>query len=281
MLSYRHAFHAGMHADVLKHCVLIHVLQYLAQKEKAFWYIDTHAGAASYALRGEYARKNAEFETGIGRLWVRTDAPSLINAYLEQVRAINPDGTLKYYPGSPWIADRLLRAHDRARLFELHSTEARLLKHHFRHAAPRVLAEAGDGFAGLLALLPPPPRRGAVLIDPSYEDKKDYGRVIDALQGGLERFATGTFVVWYPKVKRHEAQQLPDRLKRVVARGWLHATLTVKAPPADGLGIYGSGLFIVNPPYTLPGLLAPAMPYLGKVLGQDQTADYSLETMLE
>jgi len=283
MLSYRHAFHAGMHADVLKHSVLVHLLQYLAQKDKAFWCIDTHAGAATYALRGEYARKNAEFETGIGRLWGRTDLPALLEPYMQQVRALNSGsgGALHHYPGSPWLAERLLRKQDRLRLFELHSTEIKLLQDHFRRAAPRVIAQAGDGFIGLLSLLPPPPRRGLVLVDPSYEDKNDYRRVIAALRGALERFATGTYAVWYPQVRRLEARELPEKLERVQASGWLHVTLTVKAPPADGLGIYGSGFFILNPPYTLPGLLKQGMPYLVKVLGQDETARFSLESRLE
>lgn len=281
MLSYRHAFHAGNHGDVLKHCVLALLLQHLAQKEKAFWCIDTHAGAASYALRGERAARNAEFETGIGRLWGRTDLPAGLDPYLKQVRAHNPDGLLKYYPGSPWIAERLLRKHDRLRLFELHSTEIRVLQEHFRHAAPRVIAQRGDGFEGLLALLPPPPRRGLVFIDPSYEDKRDYQRVIAALKGGLERFATGMYAVWYPQVMRRESQDFPARLKRVQASGWMHVTLTLKAPPADGLGLYGSGLFVLNPPYTLPGLLGTVVPYLAMALGQDAAAAYCLESRLE
>jgi 23S rRNA (adenine2030-N6)-methyltransferase len=285
MLSYRHAFHAGNHADVLKHCAFVHLLRHLAQKDKAFWCIDTHAGAAWYDLRGEYARRSGESESGIGRLWGRADLPAALEPYLEQVRACNAArgaaGALQCYPGSPWVAERLLRKRDRLRLFELHSTESRLLKEYFRAAAPRVIAQAGDGFEGLLTLLPPPPRRGLALIDPSYEDKNDYRRVIASLRGALERFATGTYAVWYPQVRRVEAQQFPDKLKRVQARGWLHVTLTVKMPPADGLGLYGSGLFVINPPYTLPGILAPVMPYLVKTLGQDDSARFTLESNLE
>ncbi len=277
MLSYRHAFHAGMHADVLKHCVLMQALKYLLRKDKPLWYIDTHAGADSYALHGEYASKNAEFESGIGRLWPRTDLPPLVADYVELVRADNREGALKYYPGSPRIAERLLRKPDRLRLFELHSTEVRGLAHAYRHAAPRVLVQAGDGFAGLLALLPPPSRRGLVLIDPSYEDKEDYRRVVKTLEGALRRFATGTFLVWYPKVARREAQQLPQRLMQLKPTGWVHASLTVKAAPVSGLGLYGSGIFIVNPPYTLEAELRSALPYLARVLGQDERAGFELE----
>jgi len=281
MLSYRHAFHAGMHADVLKHCVLALLLRHLCNKEKAFWYIDTHSGAATYALQGEYARTSGESETGIAKLWDRPDLPEALKLYVEDVRALNSGGLLRTYPGSAWFADRIMRKHDRLRLFELHSTDFRLLQDHFARAAPRVVAQAGDGFTGLLALLPPTSRRGLVLIDPSYEDKHDYTRVISALHGGLERFATGVYALWYPQVKRREAQQLRERLERWDTAGWLHATLTVKAPPADGFGLYGSGMFVVNPPHTLPALLGPVMPYLARVLGQDETAGFALNYRID
>jgi 23S rRNA (adenine2030-N6)-methyltransferase len=281
MLSYRHGFHAGNHADVLKHCVLVHVLEHMLKKDKAFWCIDTHAGAAVYDLRGGYALKSGESETGIRRLWDVEALPKGLEAYRDVVRADNPDGKLRCYPGSPGIADRMLRKHDRLRLFELHSTEIDVLQHHFEKAAPRVIAQPGDGFEALLKLLPPPPRRGLVLIDPSYEDKNDYGHVIAALRGALERFATGTYVVWYPLVKRVEADQFPGRLKRVQPNDWLQVSLTVKAPPKDGLGLYGSGVHIINPPYTLPSILKEAMPVLVNLLGQDASARHTLESKLD
>jgi 23S rRNA (adenine2030-N6)-methyltransferase len=281
MLSYRHGFHAGMHADVLKHTALVHMLEYLTQKEKPVWYIDTHAGAAEYSLEDRYAKTSREHETGIARLWDRTDLPAVLERYIAVVKAWNPDGSLRCYPGSPGIANRLLRRSDRLRLFELHPTEVRVLQKQFDDAAPRVIAAAGDGFEALPALLPPPSRRGLVLIDPSYEDKADYQRVIAALQAGLERFATGTYAVWYPQLKRRESQDFPQRLKRVRPEGWLHATLTVKAPPADGFGIFGSGLFIINPPYPLPGLLNEALPALVRLLGQDRDAGWRLESKLD
>jgi 23S rRNA (adenine2030-N6)-methyltransferase len=281
MLSYRHGFHAGMHADVLKHAVLVHMLQYLVQKEKPLWYIDTHAGAAEYSLESRHAKTSGEHATGISRLWPRSDIPKSLAPYLDLIRTWNPDGVLRHYPGSPGIADRLLRKTDRLRLFELHPTEIRVLQKQFQNAAPRVIAQAGDGFESLLALLPPLSRRGLVLIDPSYEDKRDYQRVIAALQGGLERFATGTYMVWYPQIRRREAQDFPQKLKRLRPAGWLHVTLTVKAPPTDGFGIYGSGVFVFNPPYTLPDTLASFVPYLARTLGQDGEATHRLECKLE
>lgn len=282
MLSYRHAFHAGNHADVLKHFVLVHLLRYLAQKDKPFWCIDTHAGAALYDLNEGYAAKNAEYESGISRLWTRQDLPEPLLDYVEQVRVCNTDGALRYYPGSPQLALQLLRKQDRLRMFELHSTESRLLQQHFRAAGSHAIAQAGDGFAGLQALLPPPCRRGVVLIDPPYEDKHDYQRVIAAMSEGLKRFETGIYAIWYPQVQRLESQRFPAMLKRLVVdhHNWLHVTLAVSAPVTGGFGLHGSGMFIVNPPWTLPEALNLVMPYLVEVLGQDAKAGFALEHQL-
>jgi 23S rRNA (adenine2030-N6)-methyltransferase len=280
MLSYRHAFHAGNHADVLKHAVLVHLLRYLTLKDKPLWFIDTHAGAAVYALDEGYATKNAEYEGGIARLWAREDLPQLVADYVGQVRALNPDGALRRYPGSPQLAMQILRKQDRQRMFELHSTESRLLQEYFRDAGPRAIAQAGDGFVGLPAVLPPPSRRALVLIDPSYEDKGDYRRVLAALRDAQKRFAAGVYAVWYPQVQRRESRQFPDLLKGLQDRDWLHVTLSVRKPAAAGLGLHGSGMFVLNPPWLLPKALDQAMPYLAKVLAQDAAAGFSLESKL-
>ena len=280
MLSYRHAFHAGNHADVLKHAVLVHLLRYLTQKDKPLWFVDTHAGAAVYALDEGYAQKNAEYETGIGRLWPRADLPPALADYVDQVRALNPAGALRRYPGSPQLALQLLRKQDRLRMFELHSTESRLLQQYFRDDAPRAIVQAGDGYAGLQAVLPPPSRRALVLIDPSYEDKGDYRQVLAALRDAQKRFAAGVYAVWYPQVQRREARQFPEQLKSLQAKDWLHVTLTVKKPEASGYGLHGSGMFVLNPPWLLPQALDLAMPYLARVLAQDAAAAFSLECEL-
>jgi len=281
MLSYRHAFHAGNHADLFKHAVFVALLRHLLKKDKAFWCIDTHAGAAQYSLVGDWALKNAEFESGISRLWGMKVLPPLLADYLGLVRAFNHTDELRYYPGSPQLAVQLLRRKDALHLFELHSTEGDLLEKHFRGSdakrRARVEVHKSDGFTGLQSVLPPPSRRGLVLIDPSYEDKQDYKRVVTALREGVRRFATGTFMVWYPQVQRRDAAMLPDTLMNLQRTDWLHATLTVKQPAAGGLGLHGSGVFIVNPPWTLPAMLKEAMPWLVKVLGQDGGAQYKLE----
>ena len=280
MLSYRHGFHAGMHADVLKHVILVYLLRYLTQKDKPLWFVDTHAGAAAYALDEGYAIKNAEYETGIGRLWARADLPQPVADYVEQVRALNPDGALRRYPGSPQLALQLLRKQDRLRMFELHSTESKLLQQYFRDDGPRAIVHAGDGFAGLQSVLPPPSRRALVLIDPSYEDKGDYRRVLAALRDAHKRFAAGVYAVWYPQVQRREARQFPWQLKQLQDKDWLHVTLTVKKPVSGGYGLHGSGMFILNPPWLLPKALDLAMPYLARVLAQDAAAGFSLESKL-
>lgn len=277
MLSYRHAFHAGNHADVLKHFLLVALTRYLGEKDAPFWYVDTHAGAGLYALDAGYATKLAEYVDGIGRLWRRRDLPAALAEYVNLVRALNPDGLLKAYPGSPWIAHQTLRAQDRLKLFELHSSDSELLQNNFRELGRRASVQAGDGFAGIKALLPPPPRRALVLMDPSYEDKADYRNVVSALEDALSRFATGVYVVWYPQLSRLDARQLPDKLKRLPAKNWLHVSLTVNKPGEDGFGMHGSGLFVLNPPWTLHATLQAVMPYLVKVLGQDAGAGYVLE----
>lgn len=283
MLSYRHVFHAGNHADVLKHTVLLAVLDYFNQKDKPYWLIDTHAGAGGYRLDAGRATTHAEYSDGIGRLWNRTDLPPLLARYVEAVRIDNPDGKIKRYPGSPLLALRALRPADKLRLFELHPADVKLLAQNITGAAPdaqkRVAIKQEDGFTGMKALLPPPSRRGLVLIDPAYEDKRDYLRVVTAVKEGLQRFATGTFMVWYPLLQKNESITLAGKLKKV-APEWLNVTLTVQAPSQDGLGMHGSGVFLVNPPWTLAAALKDTLPWLAGVLkvGAGETASYNLET---
>ena len=277
MLSYRHAFHAGNHADVLKHIVVVQILRHMAQKDTPYWFIDTHAGAGQYALEAGYATKLAEYKEGIGRLWSRTDLPPAVADYVALVRRLNPDGMLRHYPGSPWIANALLRDQDKLKLFELHSSDSQLLAQAFRAGGRRVQVQAADGLAGLKALLPPQPRRAVVLIDPSYEIKDDYRNVVLALQDALRRFATGTYALWYPQLARHESRQLPDKLKALPTRNWLHVTLSVTVPGGMGVGMEGSGMFVINPPWTLAAALEQTMPWLVEVLGQDDGAAFRLE----
>ncbi|MGE5945266.1 MAG: 23S rRNA (adenine(2030)-N(6))-methyltransferase RlmJ [Betaproteobacteria bacterium] len=278
MLSYRHAYHAGNHADVLKHLILLQIAGYLGEKPAPFWIIDTHAGAGRYALESAHATRLGEYRDGIGRLWDAKGLPPAVTDYVDLVRQLNPDGQLRHYPGSPWLARQMLRESDRLRLYELHSTDQQLLQDCFRGAGRQVTITAGDGFAGLKAVLPPPPRRALVLIDPSYETRSDYTAVIKALQDALKRFPTGTYALWYPLLAKVESRQLPDRLKSLGASDWLLATLEVKAPARDGFGMHGSGMFIINPPWTLEKTLHETLPKLTSLLAQGDGAKFTLES---
>jgi 23S rRNA (adenine2030-N6)-methyltransferase len=259
------------------------------QKDTAYTYIDTHSGAGVYALDSAQAVKSGEYLDGIARLWERDDLPKPLAEYVNLVRGMNPSGRLRYYPGSPYVAEQVARPEDRLRLFELHPADTRLLVDNFRkleaHKAEqgersrgrRILIEHADGFHGLKALLPPPSRRALVLVDPPYEVKLDYKHVRDALEDALERFPSGIYAVWYPVLQRMESRQFPDRLKRLPAKEWLHVTLTVATPGPDGHGMHSSGMFILNPPYTLEPMLRETLPYLVQVLGQDSGATFRIE----
>ena len=278
MLSYRHAFHAGNHADVLKHLVLLQIAEYMGEKPAPFWIIDTHAGAGFYALESDQARKLGEYRDGIGRLWDKKALPPAAVNYVEFVKMLNPDGVLRYYPGSPWLASQSLRESDRLRLYELHSTDVELLKSNFKEGGRQIMVTAGDGFVGLKAILPPPSRRALVLIDPSYETRDDYVNVVKGLQEALKRFSTGTYMLWYPMLSKIESRKLPDKLKRLGAENWLNVTLEVRAPFKDGFGMNGSGLFIINPPWSLEKTLRETLPKLTEILAQGEGAQFRLES---
>ena len=297
MFSYRHAFHAGNHADVLKHTVLIATLQHLTQKDTALSVIDTHAGAGLYRLDGDYANTSGEAAEGVQRLLNTPEAelaPALRD-YLAVLRAHNQGNQLRNYPGSPFITFSQLREQDKLHLFELHPTDTRTLVGNMAQLDPgrRVMIRQEDGFVGVKKLLPPPSRRALLLCDPSYEIKTDYGRVLTMMEDALLRFATGTYAIWYPIIARQDAHDLPRRLKTMATKagkGWLHATLTVKSSkmvsaalkateddPAKRPGLPASGMFLINPPYTLHGKLKEALPQMVKLLGQDKNATFTLE----
>ena len=292
MFSYQHAFHAGNHADVLKHVVLIQTLSYAIQKEVPVFYVDTHAGSGIYSLKGAQARKSAESETGIHKLWPEKEAPGHVADYLNLIHDMNPSGKLQYYPGSPFIAEKVLRSQDRLRLYELHPTEIQNLAKNFQELAKqeqqagqrpagrgkRVIVDRNDGFAALKAVLPPPSRRAVVLIDPPYENKMDYKKVIDSMADAMKRFPTGTYLIWYPVLQRPESQRFAERLKKTINQEWLNVTLSTGGQPLDGFGLVSSGMFVVNPPWKLADELKETMPYLVSALGNDAGADFLLET---
>jgi len=281
MLSYRHAFHAGNHADVLKHYVLGLVLAHTKQKDKPFWYIDTHAGAGMYSLQDGYATQNQEFKEGISKLLSAKNLPQSLADYMAQIQSFNTGSELSFYPGSPMVAESFMRADDRMRLFELHPNDYKLLSENFEGFGKQAKVEMQNGFKGLKSCLPPPPRRAVVLIDPPYEDKQDYHYVVDAIKDSLKRFPTGTYIVWYPLLQRPEPAEMLDELLALNVPDWLHVTLSVESPSEEGFGMYGSGLFIINPPWTLPKSLAETMPVLTALLALDETASFTLDSQIE
>jgi 23S rRNA (adenine2030-N6)-methyltransferase len=277
MFAYRHAFHAGNHADVLKHIALIHALELMQKKEGPVWVVDTHAGAGLYKLNSALVRDKAEWPSGIGKLWPLKQTPSSVARYLELIRGFNKSGKLLHYPGSPLIIQTLLRADDRLRAYEMHPSDIGPLQLALKGAPRQVKAERKDGFAQLRALLPPASRRGLILIDPPYELREDYRHVVSALRESLARFATGVYMIWYPRIARFQVDRLVRQIEGLKPAALLHAALTVRGPLKDGLGLQGSGVLVINPPYGLKESLEEALPFLAEVLGQDARAGFYCE----
>jgi 23S rRNA (adenine2030-N6)-methyltransferase len=268
MLSYQHGYHAGNHADVLKHVVLVALLAQLTAKDKPLRYIDTHSGAGSYDLRSAAALKNREHAGGIGALWGTREAPAAVMRWLELVRRCN-DGAAKLarYPGSPWLASESLRASDSLYLFELHPSEHRALEKTLG-ANRNVTILRGDGLKGCIGLVPPPQRRGLVLIDPSYELKDEHSNVLDALTKAHRRFASGTYAIWYPVLERRWVQRLERAVRATGIEPLALYELSVM-PDGNGRGLTGSGMLVVNPPWKLGDEMDAALPWLARELGVD------------
>ena len=318
MFSYRHAFHAGNHADVLKHLTLVATLRHLMRKDSPLTMIDTHAGAGIYRLDAEAAQTSGEALAGIARLAPPNAGDSAPNSatarsrqapdaivseydaltdYLALLAGFNRTGASggpwRVYPGSPLLMHALMTeparaaVHDRLRLFELHPTDAQALQAHIAQldAGRQVGMARQDGFAALKALLPPPAsgsgsRRALVLIDPSYEIKSDYAKVAGAVQDALRRFATGVYLVWYPIIPRPEAHTLPRRL-RTLAQQAERAWLqaTLAVGAAPGSnGLSASGMFVINPPHTLAAALRSALPRVRQALARGPQASWSVDT---
>lgn len=276
MLSYRHGFHAGNHADVLKHIVLMDCIRRLLKKEAPLLYVDTHAGAGSYLLREGYAAMNEEWAGGIERLAGLAESansnstiPEAVTGYLSLVRRCAPA-----YPGSPMLASRLLRPQDRLALFELHPSDFSPLSALFS-GDHRVQTRNADGFAGLSGMLPPISRRGLIFIDPSYELASDYDRVVEAVAKALRRFANGVYLVWYPLLEREEARRLPENLVRLADKS-LDVKLRVRSSLPGERGMSGSGLVVLNPPWQLKEMLDELLPWLTRALGEDAGASWTI-----
>ncbi len=278
MLSYRHAFHAGNFADVLKHAVLTNVLEYMTRKDKGYTYIDSHSGAGMYQLTEEYAQKTGEYKQGIAKLINNDDIPEALEEYIALIQSFNQAEELKLYPGSPAVAKEFSRRQDSAHLFELHSTDINYLTE-FCQRWSKSHVKQSDGYQGILSLLPPPSRRGVVLIDPPYELKEDYAKAVKTIISAYKKFATGTYILWYPVVKRELIDKMREQFIASDVKNVLQVEFCMQKD-TDAYGMTGTGLFIVNPPWQLTQQLEAIMPYLKDKLGDSQSS-YSLEQIIE
>lgn len=276
MLSYRHSFHAGNHADVLKHIVLMLILENLKLKEKGFFYLDTHSGVGRYRLSSNESEKTGEYKEGIGCLWDQTDLPKDVARYVKMIKKLNYGGKeLRYYAGSPLIAAELLRPQDRALLTELHPSDYPILRNNFSDDK-NVTVKCDNGFQQVKATLPPKERRGLVLIDPSYELKDDYDLVVKAIEEGYKRFATGTYAIWYPVVLRQQTKRIFKGLEATGIRKILKIELAIR-PDSDQRGMTASGMVVINSPWTLETQMKEILPYLTKTLVPEGTGSWTVE----
>ena len=266
-MNYRHAYHAGNHADVLKHVVLARLMEHLKKKDKPFRVIDAHAGIGLYDLAGLEAGKTGEWEGGIGKLAepFSAEIESLLAPYRDVIAALNPDGGLRYYPGSPELSLRLMRPNDRLIANELHPQDAIALEQQYLHD-PRCDVTSMDAETCLKAKLPPPERRGVVLVDPPYEEKNEAEKTVRMLEHGVRRFAQGVFVVWYPMKADQTAETVLAGAKDIGLPGTLKVEMRVREAFKGG-GLAGSGLIILNAPWKLDEELKLLVPALAGRLG--------------
>lgn len=269
-MNYRHIFHAGNFGDVLKHAVLTLLLAALKRKEQAYCYLDTHAGIGGYDLSSAPAQKTGEWRHGIGRIWGRGDVPDELRSYLDIVRGYNGtrggtlNGELIFYPGSPRIARALLRPQDRIVLAELNGDDAHVLKEEFARD-PQVAVHHRDGYEALKALLPPKERRGLILIDPPFEQAEELDAAVKELRTAVQRWPTGIFALWYPIKDRPPVRRFHRALQESGLRKVLVVELCVH-PDDQPLGLNGSGLVIVNPPWQIDAQLERLLPWLWQAL---------------
>lgn len=274
MLSYRHSFHAGNHADVLKHIVQSLILDALKQKDKPFVYHDTHSGVGRYDLTHEWSEKTGEYKQGIARIWGQNEIPAELHSYLSAIRAVNPGDELRYYPGSPKVARALIRPQDRMVLTELHPSDYPLLEQEF-HRDRQVTIYKEDGFQRLKASLPPKERRGLVLIDPPYELANEYRDVVQAIAQSYKRWATGVYAIWYPVVNRCDIDDMLEGLESLGIRKILQIELGV-SPDTNERGMTASGMIVINPPWKLISQMESVLPFLKQAIAP-ATGHYKLE----
>ncbi len=275
MLSYRHSFHAGNFADVLKHTVQTLIIQYLKEKPKPFVYYDTHAGAGRYDLTTEISQKIAEYRQGIKKIWQQEDLPELLTPYIQIIKELNPDNQLKFYPGSPLIADSLMHRNNRLELSELHPTDFMWLKQEFKDTK-NINIKQTDGYKHLISKLPPIQRRALILIDPPYELKTEYDDVIENIKLAYRKFATGIYAIWYPIVSRQQVEDFCLQFKSSGIKNILRIELCIK-PDSEEYGMTGTGMIIINPPWKLAQQMKETLPWLLNHLKQKDSGSIKVE----
>lgn len=277
-MNYRHAFHAGNFADVVKHLILVRILDYLKRKQAAFRVLDTHAGVGLYDLEGDQAERTGEWLEGIARL-VQTGLPpaaaELAKPYLDAVRAQNPDGHLRFYPGSPLITRSLLREQDRLFALELHPADAEALRENFAGDFQTRITHL-DGWAALGTYLPPKEKRGLVLIDPPFEEKGEFTRMVQGLVKGHRRWPGGIFAFWYPIKEPREVEAFVADLKGTGITKILRLELTIRAP-SNPARLHGTGMIVVNPPYALEEEMRVLLPALAGLLADEGRGGFRIE----
>jgi 23S rRNA (adenine2030-N6)-methyltransferase len=267
VLAYRHLFHAGNFADVFKHALLAQLVLGLAKKDKPFFCLDTHAGIGLYDLTHEWARKNAEYKAGIALVWTKKDAPPELSPYLDAVRAENPDGRLNFYPGSPRIVRRLMRAHDRLALTELNKKDCETLAKLFA-GDRQVHVRFSDGYQALKAFLPPPERRGLVFVDSSFDRAQEFKRLTDGFVEGHLKFATGVYALWYPLMDAIAMHAFERRVAATGIRKILQLELAVRNVGFSG-SVRGCGMLVANPPFGFEAAARKILAWLWPLLAQD------------
>ncbi|SMQ86035.1 23S rRNA (adenine2030-N6)-methyltransferase [Devosia lucknowensis] len=277
-MNYRHAFHAGNFADVVKHTILTRILTYLMKKDAAFRVIDTHAGLGIYDLFGDQAEKTGEWQDGIGRLIhvkLPQDVADLLAPYLDAVRARNPDGKLRFYPGSPFITRHMLRDQDRLMAFELHPMDADRLRQNFAGDFQTRVTEL-DAWKLFGTHLPPKEKRGLVLVDPPFEEKGEFSRMVKSLVQGHQRWPGGIYAYWYPIKDVAEVDAYIKALKATGIPKILRIELTIR-PPSEPPRLHGTGMVVVNPPYVLDEEMRAVLPALTDLLSEERRGRWRVD----
>jgi 23S rRNA (adenine2030-N6)-methyltransferase len=278
MLSYRHSFHAGNFADVLKHLTQSLIIESLKQKNKPFVYFDTHAGAGCYNLKESKSQKTGEYKQGINKIWNDNQIPELFSPYIHAIKQLNKDNQLHFYPGSPLLAKLLMPKPNRLELSELHPTDIKLLQQEFSKDRSVAIKQI-DGYLNLKAKLPPIQRRGLILIDPPYELKTEYDDVIKGVKQAYKLFATGIYAIWYPVISRQPIERFCQKFKNSGIRNILRIEMCIKKDQQE-YGMTGSGMIIINPPWKLAQQMQQTLPWLLEKLKQDQQASFLVEQLV-